>query len=140
MKEIALQLSAAIGREIIIHEASPLSGGSINEAYCLKTNSGNYFLKLNDAINFPGMFSAEAKGLNMLRETNTVSIPKVILDGETSGKSFIILEMIQPGKRDKNYFENFGRSLAEMHLHQAEKFGLDHNNYIGSLHQSNQQN
>ncbi|MFN2396561.1 MAG: fructosamine kinase family protein [Bacteroidales bacterium] len=36
-----------------------------------------------------------------------------------------------------SYWQDFGTSLARLHKHSADHFGLDHDNYIGSLEQFN---
>jgi fructosamine-3-kinase len=49
----------------------------------------------------------------------------------------LILEYIDPGNPAKNYWETLGQALAVLHSHTQPKFGLQFNNYIGSLPQSN---
>ena len=44
------------------------------------------------------------------------------------------MEQSQP---ENNFWENFGRGLAKLHKTTSDYFVLDHNNYIGSLTQSN---
>lgn len=118
---------------------SSVSGGSINHTFKLETSGKNYFLKYNDSKRFPGMFEAEAKGLQLLHSTNTVYIPEVLATAEAEGKSFLLLEWVEAGKRGKDFWKNFGAQLAKLHRNSSGKIGLDHNNYIGSLPQSNRQ-
>mgnify|MGYP003640820794 CR=1 FL=1 len=49
----------------------PLSGGDINKVFLLKCEEGNYVVKINNASEFPGMFQAEAKGLQLLQATES---------------------------------------------------------------------
>src|SRR6185295_11747341 len=111
----------------------------INDALCLNTTAGKLFLKYNDAKRFPGMFEAEAKGLSLLRAVNALYVPALIATGDSGGTSFLILEWIDSGKRQKYFWEDFGSKFARLHQHSSENFGLDHDNYIGSLPQSNRQ-
>ena len=137
--EIEIILSTKFSAEIKILNTKPVSGGCINETLKLETNFGNYFLKLNSAEVFPKMFEAEAKGLKLLSDANEITIPSVVYHGEFHQTTFLILEWIESGRRSKNFFEDFGRKLARLHKHPNNFFGLDHDNYIGSLPQSNKQ-
>lgn len=112
-------------------------GGCINEAAKVTTGKGNFFIKWNSASKYPGMFEAEARGLELLRAAGKIYIPKVAFTDIIEETSFLILEWVEPGKRDKDFWSDFGSSLALMHQKTNNKFGLDHDNYIGSLHQSN---
>ncbi len=132
-------LADATGEKVSINMVEPLSGGSINRALKLQTSNMSYFLKFNSADQFPGMFESEKRGLKVLRETGTVTIPEVICSGEFESKAYLVLEMITPGGNNKMFQEKLGRNLATLHTKQASMFGLDHDNYIGSLPQSNTQ-
>ncbi|MFI5219819.1 MAG: fructosamine kinase family protein [Bacteroidia bacterium] len=136
-KELKIEIENRLS--VTIQNTKPVSGGCINEAQKLETNSGNYFLKINSANAFPGMFEAEAKGLQILSVANEITVPAVIYTGEFQNSSYLILEWIESGRRSKNFFESFGRNLARLHKHKNGFFGLNHDNYIGSLPQLNKQ-
>jgi fructosamine-3-kinase len=51
--------------------------------------------------------------------------------------AFLALELLAPARRRGDFDEDLGRSLAAMHAHGAPTFGLDYDNYIGRLPQSN---
>ena len=114
-----------------------VSGGSINSAYQLRTDSGSFFLKTNRASAFPGMFEAEAKGLGLLRSAQTIYIPEVLDTGEEDNTSYLLMEWAQGKPPPTNFWEDFGQALAQLHRQTQNSFGLDHDNYIGSLPQSN---
>jgi fructosamine-3-kinase len=120
-----------------IQSSVSLSGGCINDAYMLATTVGKFFLKYNLSGNYPGMFEAEARGLSILRATSTLRIPEVIFQGSADEYDFLMLEFIEPGRRVVSFYEDMGQSLAQMHKVTQTHFGLDHNNYIGSLPQDN---
>lgn len=128
---------AALSPGTKIISENPLSGGSINEAFSLQTSSGNFFLKFNAADRYPAMFMKEARGLEILKTAGCISVPKVLLTAETGRFSFLLLELISGNKPVENFFMFFGSQLAALHKQSADKFGLDHDNYIGSLCQSN---
>lgn len=115
----------------------PVGGGDINTAVCIETSQGRLFLKYNDASRFPGMFEAEARGLGLLRATQSVGIPGVIGTGSDGVFDFLVMEYVEPGPRSHLVLERFGKCLAEMHRMSSGYFGLDHSNYMGSLPQIN---
>jgi len=112
-------------------------GGDINNAYCLVTSQGKYFLKVNDKDKYPGMFQKEANGLDLLRKHCTLIIPKVIKTGESGQCQYLLIEWLEKVKLQKNIWEDFGIGLALMHKQPQSYFGLNEDNYIGSLKQNN---
>lgn len=115
----------------------PASGGCINQGGEFVTDAGSYFLKWNDATRYPKMFKTEAAGLNLLRSKKCIHIPEVILTDESDGIQFILMEFIRQAYRTKNYWSELGEQLAKLHKSSESYFGLPHDNYIGSLSQSN---
>ena len=138
-REVSALLSAKKGSDVSIIKTLPLSGGSINDTLLLKTNSGNYFLKYNQASAYPGMFEQEAIGLELLLKAGEIRVPEVITPGEGGNYSFLLLEYLDAAGKRNDFWATFGRRLAALHRHSAETFGLDHDNYIGSLKQYNNQ-
>jgi len=130
-------LSIKVEKEILISKVSTVSGGSINDAYCLETNHGKYFLKTNEVLRYPNMFNIEAKGLSLLSNTKTIRIPEVTLVDEFENTSFLILEYIESVNPLAQFWKDFGKQMAELHQNTSDNFGLNHNNYIGSLNQQN---
>ncbi len=130
-------LSKFSEREVKITGSRDVGGGCINHAKKLETTAGDFFIKTNDASRFAGMFEAEARGLVILKSANRIRIPEVVAFGEADGESYLILEFIHPASRNKNFWKNFGAALAELHKISSARFGLDHDNFIGSLPQSN---
>jgi len=112
-------------------------GGDINDAYCLITLTGKYFLKVNDKNKYPAMFEKEARGLDLLRKHCSLVIPQVIKSGITNDKQWLVLEWLDKGSSKKDMWEKFGQSLALMHKEPQNEFGLNEDNYIGSLQQIN---
>lgn len=139
LRHIEAVLSKVKGEHSNITKFSPVSGGSINTAFRLQTTTGNFFLKFNSSSRFPGMFENEIKGLSLLHKTGAVKIPEVICAGEFESNDFLILDMINQTSSTAKSQEKLGKQLAHLHKIEAETFGLDHDNYIGSLPQSNTQ-
>jgi fructosamine-3-kinase len=83
------------------------------------------------------MFQAEARGLAWLESANALAIPDVLAVGGDDGPAFLALELVEPGPRRPRFDEELGRGLAALHGAAPRTFGLDHDNFIGSLPQSN---
>jgi protein-ribulosamine 3-kinase len=132
-------LQKYLGKTVVVKGFSFSGGGCINHGGRLETNEGAFFLKWNDANRFPGMFEAEAKGLELLQKPGALFIPNVIGVSERQNYQFLLLDFVDQKQRSGNYWNNLGEQLATLHGISSKTYGLDHNNYIGSLHQYNDQ-
>lgn len=132
LSEVILQL---FNKETSIDSITPIGGGCIHQAGVFQLEGQKYFLKWN--IHSQKMFETEAKGLNLLRETNSVSTPQVIGYGSVKGTDYLCLEFIESSIQSKWFWKDFGNSLAHLHSSTTSNFGLDHDNFIGSLPQNN---
>ncbi len=130
-------LSTQTGKKVTISSIQSVGGGSINSAFRIETAEGTFFVKLNSATRFPGMFEKEARGLSLLSAASELRLPEVIGFSEHPPQAFLLLKFIETGKPGPRFWETFGSGLARLHQHTAPRFGLDHDNYIGSLDQSN---
>ncbi|MBX2961200.1 MAG: fructosamine kinase family protein [Cyclobacteriaceae bacterium] len=120
-----------------IQDFRPASGGCINHGGELITNQGSFFVKWNDASRYPGMFTAEAKGLRLLHEKNCIEVPHPIVVKEIEGSQYILMTFIRSTKPGADYWKALGGQLANLHKHTQDNFGLSHDNYIGSHTQHN---
>lgn len=133
-------LFQALGHTVDVIEAQFLAGGSINTAAQVFSSEGLFFVKWNHLIpstDQPNMVETEARGLNLLRQTDALTIPQVIGHGQYVGKSYLILEYIDAAPARDDYWIRLGQSLALIHSHTQPAFGLHFDNYIGSLLQKN---
>ncbi len=113
--------------------AHPVGGGCINHGARLETASGRvFFLKTNRSTP-ADMFSREAEGLETLRVADGPRLPEPFVWGE----SFLLMEDLVPAARRADYWPAFGCQLAALHSHVGERFGFDHDNYIGRTPQPN---
>jgi protein-ribulosamine 3-kinase len=120
-----------------IRSSQPLGGGSINNVFRLLTSNGEFCLKFNYSDKYPGMFASEAEGLSLLASTKEIRVPSVISEGCVGSYSYLLLEFIRPVKPVSNFMTEFGQRLASLHSHSAGKYGLQKDNYMGSLMQQN---
>ncbi|MFV0606932.1 MAG: fructosamine kinase family protein [Niabella sp.] len=115
----------------------PVQGGDINESYCLETDLGKYFLKINEANQFPLLFQKEANGLNILKTQSLFAIPNVIKHGVSGNRQYLVLDWIEKAVPARDFWQQFGHKLAAMHQIEQPYFGFNEDNYIGSLTQIN---
>lgn len=114
----------------------PLGGGSINDAYRMEIAGNSVFCKTNSATKFPHLFSREKEGLQLLAQTG-IKTPAVIGCFEEEGQQVLLLEWIREGERNTAFWQTFGEQLAMLHQKRSSRFGLENNNYMGSVPQSN---
>lgn len=132
--ELRVALEQALGHAVT--GTSSLGGGSINDASKVSLADGTQvFVKTHP--NPPArMFEAEARGLRWLEEAGAIRVPRVLAvsDGRPA---YLALELLSPARRRPGFDEELGRALAALHAFGAPSFGLDHDNFIGRLAQSN---
>lgn len=111
-----------------------------NSTYYLETSTNKkFFLKLN-SNKLKGMFDAEAFGLKLLKKNKSIVVPKVISNFHDNDNQCLILEHIESGKKENDFFYNLGVAVATMHKEDtAAMCGLKIDNYIGKNHQINKQ-
>jgi fructosamine-3-kinase len=137
--EAALERAISAKLERRVSSLRPISGGDINLAFeATLEGKERVFVKTHPTAPRT-MFASEARGLAWLRETRTLRVPEVLAVSsvDTDGPSFLVLEYLEPGTRGSAFDETLGRGLAAMHRFGAPSFGLDHDNFIGSLPQAN---
>ena len=133
--KILQQIESTLSIKIL--NVDPVTGGSINQTYSLQSEKGKYFIKINAKDKYPGMFEAEAKGLNLIRATNTIDVPDVIINEYYGADSYLLLKWIDTKVPDAYNAAETGIRLAQMHKSTSGSFGLNHDNYMGSIPQSN---
>ncbi len=116
-----------------------LGGGSINQAARAATSEGAVVVKWNKA-SLHRMFETEATGLRLLSDAGTdLVIPNVFHHGRSDKQdySWIVMEYIPGGRGGRQADRSFGSGLAALHRNVFSRYGLDHDNFIGRLPQSN---
>ena len=113
-----------------------LTGGDINEVYQVFLKEKSVVIKINNSQSIPQLFEKEKQGLELLSKSTFV-VPKPIKTDSIDNLQYLIMDYIEQGS-ELNWAV-FGEKLAQLHQIQEKYFGLDHNNYIGSLKQINQE-
>lgn len=141
-------ISEYIGAPFEVNDYIELSGGDINDAYCVSGRSNlpdntpdiRFFVKTNH-IEQLAMFKAEALALNQLANISQIKIPKVIYNGLCGNRSTLVLEYFDIEKMDSNDAFAFGQELARLHLYDSENaYGFELDNFIGITPQQNDWN
>jgi fructosamine-3-kinase len=129
------ELETTLGAEV--RGSHPLAGGDINEAYAVHLADGRDIFVKTHAHAPQGMFTSEARGLQWLAEPRALRVPHVLAVSDASEAPFLALEHIRSSARAPDFDERLGRGLATLHRAHPQGFGLDHDNFIGSLPQCN---
>jgi fructosamine-3-kinase len=131
---------AVEGRLGPVRGASPVAGGCINHGMRVVTADGPVFVKYN-AEAPPGLFAAEARGLDALRAAaDGLIVPRVLTFGEAGDgvPAWLALEWLEPSARAPDFAERLGRGLAALHgAGGAGGWGWMEDNFIGPLPQRN---
>ena len=124
------ELARALGARVV--RATPVSGGDINDAFRIELADGRIVFVKSQQRELPGLFAAEAAGLDWLRAgTTSLRIPRVLAHAD----HWLALEWLELAGRPDS--KRFGRGLAELHQSGAPSFGLDRPNYLATLAQDN---
>ena len=115
-----------------------VGGGSINQTYRLSLGNHNFFCKVNSASKFPHLFLKERSGIELIKKQGCIKVPDVMDCFEAEGRQVLLMEWISTGERTENFWKKFGEQLAALHRVSNSYFGLNEDNYMGSVHQSNQ--
>lgn len=139
---------AAVARQLGVQVCGVQSvgGGDISEAFALELADGRRVFAKTNPRAAPTFFPAEARGLRWLAEARALRVPEVLgvsgggseRGSELAESAFLLLEWLEPMPRAAGFDERLGQGLAALHRSSAPGFGLDHDNFVGSLPQSNQ--
>jgi protein-ribulosamine 3-kinase len=136
--QIAKHISACIHENFVPQRADSLSGGCINEAWCLVDDKRRFFVKLNSQDRQTAMFSAEFAGLLALYESGAIKVPKPLCYGATKNASYLVTEYLALASGNANQ-RRLGRQLAALHRHTAAAYGWERDNTLGTTPQPNGQ-
>ena len=137
---VAGAVKSIFGESRQVAKKSPISGGDINDAYALTLDDGMILFMKTNAVNSLANFRAEAAGLEEIRKTGAIGVPKVLGLGTDQGFSFLLLEYIRGSGRIRNYWETFAGQLADMHradVSEGREYGFSEDNWIGARKQIN---
>ncbi|TMW73504.1 fructosamine kinase family protein [Alteribacter natronophilus] len=130
-----IQLAQKVGVGSADLSFTPVSGGDINEAYCLEGGSGTWFMKINRQIP-PDFFELEAESLRKLEEAGG-NVPSIKGTAYHNGVGTIVLHWINTSSSERGG-EKLGEMLARVHKPAESAFyGYEGKTYIGTLAMEN---
>jgi len=139
-ESLTAAIADQLGNGLKVQNRMMVSGGDINDAYCLSMSDGNrLFLKTNAKKNLP-FFEAEWIGIDAMRKTGAVTAPRLYAMGTDGDRAFLLMEWIESTRPSAGYMENLGHSLAQMHCSKTDPengFGFQADNFIGANVQLN---
>jgi fructosamine-3-kinase len=114
-----------------ITAARPVRGGDICRAWvgtCGSSSGQAVFAKALDHAP-PGLFAAEARGLDLLRVEGGPPVPSVIAVDDDG----LVLEWVEPAPPTPVTARGFGRRLATLHTSWLPSWGAATDGFIGPL-------
>jgi protein-ribulosamine 3-kinase len=126
-----------------VTEAAPVGGGSISAAARVTAGGERIFVKYGGREAPPGLFAAEAAGLEALRgRAGEIAVPRVldVEDGDRGdpvATRWLALEWLEIAPPAPGYDELLGTGLATLHRAVGPAWGWQRSNFIGSLPQEN---
>jgi len=141
---LAEAVRSVCGQQRTISNKTPVFGGDINEAYRLTLDDGTSLFMKSNATNLLPAFEAEEAGLQAIAATGAIGTVHVLGTGtDPDGFSFLLQEYVNPGKKNRCYWERLGAELYAMHsapmpaAKEGKGFGFGADNFIGSRRQKN---
>lgn len=135
---LAAAVTGATGSAIA--ESKAVGGGDISQAARLRLADGRELLLKWRSGPPDGLFTAEQRGLALLRQANALRVPEVFACADQAGAApgFIAMEWLGRGSSTPEAASMLGAGLAAQHRVTASSYGLDHDNFIGANPQPNQ--
>ncbi len=127
-------LSNKLGKPVT--SIKSVHGGDISDAFCIFSQSDQFFLKVNTR-SFLSNFQSEGNSLLFLRAKSSLKVPNVLHSGVYQEHAFLVLEFIKSSQPNSVFWQNLGVGLAELHQNHSSEFGHFEDNFIGSLNQKN---
>lgn len=137
VKNIELSINRLIGANFNLENILPVAGGDINHCYQVQGRNQSFFLKTNNAQSLPHLFTLEREGLKMLKKVGGAVVPELLVAGQHKDDAFLLMTWITRGEDSQAAQEKLGRMLALLHKNTHDFYGLDYDNYLGSIPQSN---
>ncbi len=124
--------AVAIATGVSVVQMTVVHGGDTAAAFRVELSSGDVLFAKTHASPPPGFFGTEAWGLEWLRSSGAIRVPRVVAvsDGEPA---FLALEWIDTARRGSVDDVAFGRQLALLHGAGAPCFGRVDRRTTGSL-------
>ncbi len=126
-------MASATGGRVV--EMSVVHGGDTAAAFRIELASGVVLFAKTHVAPPAGFFTTEAWGLEWLRSSGAVRVPRVVAasDGDGGQPAFLALEWIDATGHGDSDEASFGRQLALLHAAGAPCYGREDRRTTGSL-------
>jgi fructosamine-3-kinase len=138
MNELAEEVGEVLRKRVVA--VVEVGGGGISSVFRITLDGGKTVFVKSRSDGLAGLYSAEADGLRWLAETKAVRVPEVLAVKDHEGalvRRFLVLTWIDQHLPAPDHDEQLGRDLARLHKSGAPMFGLDRDNFIATIPQSN---
>ena len=125
-------IARALGGAAVL-SAEPLGRVSAGPAFKVGTDRGTFFLKCSDGPDGARALRKEAGGLRELALARAVRVPRVA----ALGPGLLLLELVRPGPRRPDFFQDLGRGVAGLHRFRGKACGFREDNFLGAAAQPN---
>lgn len=115
-----------------IKKLKPVSGGDINEAYQITTDSHQYFMKVQPHKTAK-YFGHEINGLKAM--SKAIRCPKPLYNGQINGDAYLVLNWVNTGFQGSQ--AELGQLVAKLHSQTNDRFGFVDNHETGALNKTN---
>lgn len=137
IKEALLQA----GCDASIKNIQHVSGGDINEAFYVKTNNYDYFVKSHKRMP-PDFFTIEKESLEFIHLEANIHIPETYgvfnIDTKCGKRSGLVMKWIASEPRQGKHQEMLANCIANLHRVTHTAFGYNKHTYIGTILQHNE--
>ncbi len=134
MLPISLRVQLTDHLHTEITKITAVTGGDINRAAHIQLADGQTVFAKWHATPPPGMFAAEAFGLELLARANALRVPQVYFYAE----NYLVMEWLGRGEHHTREIDRqLGEKLAQQHQFLGEQYGLEHDNFCGLTPQRN---
>lgn len=135
---ITADITEHTGQLFEFDSARPIGGGCINDAFRVEAKDSRRFFVKTNTLESLEQFRLEMNSLRILREAQSIFLPKPIKTGTSENFAYLILEYIELGGVEKPAL--MGQQLARLHLNNGEHYGWHEDNFIGLAPQKNTPN
>ncbi len=132
----AIESIVAAALQTEVRASQRLSGGDFASSHRVELADGSLVFAKTHGDPPPLFFTTEAAGLEWLRSTGTVPVPRLLFASDSP--PLLVLEWIEESLRSHPDEESFGRSLAALHRTRFGSFGRPDGRTTGSQALSNE--
>ncbi|MBZ9611773.1 fructosamine kinase family protein [Rheinheimera maricola] len=134
---IAEHINSELDIDFYLEQKQQLSGGSINLAWHISGAGQHFFVKINQREQAE-QFDTEVLSLQALQQAQSITVPKVICNGHSLDKAFLVLQYLPFQGETEAGWRNLAQQLALLHKkHDQAMYGFDWDNMLGATVQPN---